>query len=106
MKRTIFLAVFMTVLMAVVVQAGTILPGETRTAIGRVGAVDIREAALVVDAPIEAGMLTVGVTMKPGAVISRNGKAIKLGDLKPGEKVTLIYTRKDDQLIGLEVKAH
>ncbi len=72
---------------------------------GTVSAVDLTAAAVVVEAPIEAGMLTVGVTMKKGAAITRKGSAIGLNDIKVGDKVTLTYTREGDRLVGLDIKA-
>ncbi|UCF88868.1 MAG: hypothetical protein JSV70_01035 [bacterium] len=92
-------------LAAAMVTAGTITPGETRQAVGTVSAVDLAAAAVVVEAPIEAGTLTVGVTMKKGAPVTRKGSAISLSDIKVGDKVTLTYTREGDRLVGLDIKA-
>ncbi len=105
MLRKISILTAIVLLVVATAAAGTITPGETRRAVGTISAVEPASGSLVVEAPIEAGMLTVGVTMDKGASISRKGAVIGLADLKVGEKVTLTYTRQGDRLIGLEVKA-
>ncbi|UCG39473.1 MAG: hypothetical protein JSV00_04420 [bacterium] len=105
MFRKITILTAVALLLAAVAAAGTIAPGETRQAVGTISAVEPAAGAVVVEAPVEAGMLTVGVTMDKGASISRKGAAIGLGDLKVGEKVTLTYTRQGDRLVGLEIRA-
>lgn len=92
-------------LVAVSTAAKTIQPGEVRTAMGTVSAVDVQSSALVVEAPTAKGTLTVGVTMNKDATVTRKGKHVNLGDLQVGEKVTIRYTRDGDMLVGLEVRA-
>jgi hypothetical protein len=105
MKRTAALTTAVLLSLALIsTAAATIEPGEIRTAVGKVSAVDIKAGALVVEAPVEGGTLTVGVTMKGGAPVMRDGRAGSLGDLNPGDWVTLKYTREGDRLIGLEVR--
>ena len=96
---------FLVLLMAASVAGKTIQPGEVRTAVGTVSAVDIQHSALVVETHTAKGELTIGVTMKEGAPVLRKGKNVSLGDLKVGEKVTVKYGRDDDMLVGLEVHA-
>ena len=103
-RRTVMLAA-LAVFMAGPSLARTIAPGETWTMAGTISALEAASGTLVVEAPIESGSLTVGVTMEKGAPITRKGIAIGLADLKVGEKVTLTYTRRGDQLIGLRVRA-
>jgi hypothetical protein len=96
---------FLVLLLAVSVAGETIRPGEVRTAVGTVSAVDIQSSALVVETPTAKGDLTVGVTMKKDAPIMRKGKNVGLRDLKVGETVTVKYGRDGDMLVGLEVRA-
>jgi hypothetical protein len=96
---------FLVLLLAVSVAGETIRPGEIRTAVGTVSAVDIQSSALVVETPTAKGDLTVGVTMKKDAPIMRKGKNVGLRDLKVGETVTVKYGRDGDMLVGLEVRA-
>ncbi len=101
--RTAFvLALFGTVTVA---DASTIRPGEVRMATGKVVAIDWDASSLVMESPTGKGMLTVGVTMKKGALIRKNKRAVGLADLKEDEPVTLKYTRDNDRLIGLEIAA-
>jgi hypothetical protein len=105
MKRTAALTTAVLLSLALIsTAAATIEPGEVRTAVGRVSAVDVQAQALVVEAPVEDGSLTVGVTMKKGAPVTKDGRAAVLEDLKPGDWVTLKYTREGDRLVGLEVR--
>ena len=83
----------------------TIKEGMVRTETGKVSAIDAKAPAIVVDAPLGKKVLTIGVTMKKDAHITRKGKAVGLGDLKVGEKVSIKYTREDDRLVGLAVNA-
>ena len=94
---------FLLMLAMISTAAANIEPGESRIAVGKVGAVDLQASALVVGAPVEGGMLTVGVTMKEGASVTRDGRATGFEDLRPGDWVKLKYTREGDRLIGLEV---
>ena len=104
--RWISVAMLAAVLMcAIPAVAGTITEGETRSVVGDISAIDRAAPSLVVEAPIESGMLTVGVTVSSATVVTRAGAKIGLSDLRTGERVTLTYTRKGNQLIGLEVKA-
>lgn len=96
---------FLVLLMAVSVAGKTIQPGEVRTAVGTVSAVDLEHSALVVKAPTAKGDITIGVTMKKDAPVMRKGTNVSLRDLKVGEKVTIKYGRDDDVLVGLEVRA-
>jgi len=106
MRKTMAcLLFFLVLLLAVSVAGETIRPGEIRTAVGTVSAVDIQSSALVVETPTAKGDLTVGVTMKKDAPIMRKGKNVGLRDLKVGETVTVKYGRDGDMLVGLEVRA-
>jgi hypothetical protein len=106
MRKTMAcLLFFLVLLLAVSVAGETIRPGEVRTAVGTVSAVDIQSSALVVETPTAKGDLTVGVTMKKDAPILRKGKNVGLRDLKVGETVTVKYGRDGDMLVGLEVRA-
>jgi hypothetical protein len=106
MRKTMAcLLFFLVLLLAVSVAGETIRPGEVRTAVGTVSAVDIQSSALVVETPTAKGDLTVGVTMKKDAPIMRKGKNVGLRDLKVGETVTVKYGRDGDMLVGLEVRA-
>ena len=106
MGRTLdILIFFLVLLMAVSIAGKTIQPGEVRTAVGTVSAVDVPHSALVVETPTARGDLTIGVTMKKDAPVTRKGKNVNLGDLKVGETVTVQYGREADMLVGLEVHA-
>lgn len=105
MLRKLLISMALLLLAAAVATAGTITPGETRQAVGTVSAVDLASSSVVVEAPIEAGLLTVGVTMKKDATVTRKGAAIRLADIKVGDKVTLTYTREGDRLIGVDIRA-
>lgn len=106
MKKTMAcLLFFLVLLLAVSVAGETIQPGEVRTAVGTVSAVDIQSSALVVETPTAKGDLTVGVTMKKDGPVLRKGKNVGLRDLKVGETVTVKYGRDGDMLVGLEVRA-
>ena len=96
---------FLVLLIAVSVAGKTIEPGEIRTAVGTVSAIDVEQSALVVEAPTAKGDLTIGMTMKKDAPVMRRGKKVSLRDLKVGEKVTVRYGREDNMLVGLEVRA-
>jgi hypothetical protein len=91
--------------MAFVADASTIKPGEVRIATGKVSAIDPGSNALVMESPTSKGMMAIGVTMKEGAPIMEKSRAIRLGDLKAGETVTLRYTRENGRLIGMSLKA-
>ena len=104
-KITAVLIFFLVLLMAVSVAGKTIQPGEVRTAVGTVSAVDVQHSALVVETPTAKGDLTIGVTMKKDAPVTRKGKNVGLGDIKVGENVTIKYGREADMLVGLEVHA-
>ena len=106
MRKTMACLLFFLVLLLAVSLAGkTIQPGEVRTAVGTLSAVDIQSSALVVETPTAKGDLTVGVTMKKDAPVLRKGKNVGLRDLKVGETVTVRYGRDGDMLVGLEVRA-
>lgn len=106
MKKTAACLFFFLVLfMAVSVTGKTIQPGEVRTAVGTVSAVDAQQSALVVETPTAKGDLTIGVTLKKDVPVTRKGKNVSLGDLKVGEEVTVKYGREGDTLVGLEVRA-
>ena len=84
MKTMVFLLVFVLALGGIVSVAGasTIQSGEVRTVTGKVSAVDVGARALVMKAPTAKGMLTVGVTMKEGAPVTKDARKVALDDLK------------------------
>lgn len=107
MKTMVFRLAFVLALAGMVSVAGasTIQTGEVRTVTGKVSAVDAGAGVLVMEAPTAKGMLTVGVTMKEGAPITKDKRKVTLDDLKVDETVTLKYTRENGRLIGLAVRA-
>lgn len=107
MKTMVFRFVFMLALAGMVSVAGasTIQSGEVRTVTGKVSAVDVGARALVMKAPTAKGKLTVGVTLKEDAPITKDKRKVALDDLKMDETVTLRYTRENGRLIGLAVRA-
>lgn len=80
--------------------ARTIAPGEVRVVRGTVTAVDVEHNALVIDAKVAKGILTVGVTVDARTAFSE-GKS--LGNMKVGDTVTLKYGREDSRLIAKSI---
>lgn len=99
-KYVMWTAVFAWLFLMGIATARTIAPGEVRVVKGKVTAVEVEHNALVVDAKIAKGVLTVGVTVDARTAFSK-GKS--LGDIKVGDTVTLKYTREDGQLIAKSI---
>ncbi|MDW7710985.1 MAG: hypothetical protein SCH98_10950 [Deferrisomatales bacterium] len=88
------------ILAPVAVWAQTIAPGETRVVHGKIAAVDVAQRAVVVNAPLAAGDLIVGVTLGEGVEPQLAGKAVSLGEVAVGDRAVLQYTREDGKLVG------
>lgn len=82
--------------------AATIAPGQTRTIVGPVSAVDLQGRGLVLEIPTRKGNLTVGVTVTESTKFARG---MSLENLKVGEKIRLTYTltADTDRLVALSV---
>lgn len=84
----------------------TIGPGEVRAVTGTIAALDVANRTVVVDAPLLAGDVTVGVTLGPGVEPRLGGKDIGLADVAVGDRAVLRYTRENGRLVGLGLTIH
>ena len=83
--------------------AGTIGEGQVRVVEGKISAVDPKARAVVVEVPSKKGDMTVGVTLEQAVTPKSDGKPVNLEDVAAGNRARLKYTRKGDQLVGLEL---
>lgn len=83
--------------------SATIAPGQVRSVEGKVSAVDAAGRAVVVEIPSGKGPLAVGVTLDKSVAPKVAGKPAKLEDVAVGKRARLKYTRKDGELVGLDL---
>jgi hypothetical protein len=77
----------------------TLEKGGTRVMVGKVVAVEQGSRMIVVDAPVEKGVMTIGAEVPDTAAIMAGKAAKTLSDIKVGDTVKVKYGREENRLI-------
>jgi hypothetical protein len=77
----------------------TLEKGGTRVMTGKVVAVEQASRMIVVDAPVQTGVMTIGAEVPDKAVITAGTAAKNLSDIKVGDTVKVKYGREENRLI-------